>query len=69
MAHAMGKKDCGIFGTPPEPFFNMKPIGMSADLLEEWLIVLANENQQNMSNATHKQVCIYLYWRRKTWNY
>ncbi|KAI0227109.1 Cyclin N-terminal domain-containing protein 1 [Lamellibrachia satsuma] len=55
MASAIGKKDSGIFGTPPEPFFNMKPIGMSADLLEEWLIVLANENQQNMSSATHKQ--------------
>ena len=46
----------GIFGTPTEPLFNVKPMGMSASLLEEWLVVLAGENTTSMGVATCKQV-------------
>lgn len=44
-----------IFGTPPEPLFNMRALGMSAELLEETLYVLAEENEKNMDNAMERQ--------------
>lgn len=44
-----------IFGTPPEPLFNMKTVGMSPELLEETLYVLAEENEKNMDNAGERQ--------------
>lgn len=44
-----------IFGTPPEPLFNMKTVGMSSELLEETLYVLAEENEKNMDDAGERQ--------------
>ena len=37
-----------IFGTPPEPVFNMTVSGLTPDVLEEILYVLADENEKNM---------------------
>lgn len=37
-----------IFGTPPEPVFNMVTSGLTPELLEEILYVLAEENEKNM---------------------
>ncbi|XP_032242292.1 cyclin N-terminal domain-containing protein 1 [Nematostella vectensis] len=44
-----------IFGTPPEPVFNMRVACLSAELLEEALYVLAEENEKNMDNAWDRQ--------------
>ena len=44
-----------IFGTPPEPVFNMKSVCMTSELLEEALYVLADENERNMDDANAKQ--------------
>ena len=41
-----------IFGTPPEPVFNMKSACLPPELLEEALYVLADENEKNMDNAS-----------------
>ncbi|KAK2159479.1 hypothetical protein LSH36_152g04050 [Paralvinella palmiformis] len=42
----------GIFGTPSEPLFNLPTTSLSPGLLAEWLQVLANENNQNMKQAS-----------------
>ncbi|XP_019629022.1 PREDICTED: cyclin N-terminal domain-containing protein 1-like [Branchiostoma belcheri] len=43
-----------IFGTPLSPIFNMRHSwGMSAELLEDTLYVLAAENEKAMKNADH----------------
>ena len=52
----MDDKHHGIFGSPPEPVFNLRPIGMKPELLEEWLLVLANENAETTKSATDKAV-------------
>lgn len=44
-----------IFGTPPEPVFNMKSAGLTAELLEEALYVLADENEKKMDKASDRQ--------------
>lgn len=44
-----------IFGTPPEPLFNMKTVGMTPDLLEEALYVLAEENEKSLDGAAERQ--------------
>lgn len=41
-----------IFGTPPEPVFNMKSACLPPELLEEALYVLADENEKSMDNAS-----------------
>ena len=44
-----------IFGTPPEPVFNMITSGLAPELLEEILYVLAEENEKNMDHINeHK---------------
>ena len=40
-----------IFGTPPEPVFNMKSACLPPELLEEALYVLADENEKSMDDA------------------
>ena len=54
----MGSKqdDSGIFGSPPEPIFNLKPAGAPHDLLEEWLYTMAENNVKAAQQATFKQV-------------
>ncbi|XP_015754998.1 PREDICTED: cyclin N-terminal domain-containing protein 1-like [Acropora digitifera] len=44
-----------IFGTPPEPVFNMKSACMPPELLEESLYVLADINEKNMDDASRIQ--------------
>lgn len=44
-----------IFGTPPEPVFNMKSACLPPDLLEEALYVLAAENEKSMNDANGMQ--------------
>ena len=44
-----------IFGTPPEPVFNMKSACLPPDLLEEALYVLAAENEKSMNDANGLQ--------------
>ena len=51
-----GGRHSGIFGTPPEPLFNQQLHGMKPELLEEWLIVLAQQNTSAMEEAKHTQV-------------
>lgn len=41
-----------IFGTPPEPVFNMKSACLPSELLEEALYVLADENEKSMDDAS-----------------
>lgn len=41
----------GIFGTPPEPLFNVSPSSLSPDMLEDWLFILAKENSSYMKTA------------------
>lgn len=41
-----------IFGTPPEPVFNMKSACLPPELLEEALYVLADENEKSMDDAS-----------------
>lgn len=50
-----GIRHGGIFATPTEPIFTVKPHGMNADLLESWLIILAEENMHRVA-STSKQV-------------
>ena len=38
----------GIFGSPPEPHFNLKAYCLSPDLLEESLYILADENEKKI---------------------
>ena len=58
------KRHYGIFGSPPEPIFNIHPSALSAEFLVEWLQILASDNNKNMKKATHKSVskpeCYYL---------
>ena len=51
-----------IFGTPPEPLFNVKPHLMSEQLLEEWLERMRDENDRRMDQPTklQSQVCVCL---------
>lgn len=44
-----------IFGTPPEPVFNMKSACLPPELLEEALYVLAAENEKSMNDANGMQ--------------
>ena len=44
-----------IFGTPPEPVFNMRSACLPPDLLEEALYVLAAENEKSMNDANGMQ--------------
>ena len=44
-----------IFGTPPEPVFNMKSACLPPELLEEALYVLAAENEKTMNSANGMQ--------------
>lgn len=39
-----------IFGSPQEPFFNQQTSGLSADLLEDTLHVLAEANEKNKTS-------------------
>ncbi|XP_071478962.1 cyclin N-terminal domain-containing protein 1-like [Diadema antillarum] len=41
-----------IFGTPPEPVFNMKGCCLSEGLLEELLITQASSNEANIQNVS-----------------
>ena len=41
-----------IFGSPKEPLFNQKTSGLSAELLEEALHVLADVNERNKLQPT-----------------
>lgn len=45
----------GIFGSPKEPLFNLVPHGMKPELLEEWLVVMAEQNTAAMEEAALKQ--------------
>ncbi len=56
MAEPTTNTDNDSVGTSPEPHFNLKPQGMKPELLQEWLVVLAQKNAKSMQNATHKQV-------------
>ncbi|KAK3104538.1 hypothetical protein FSP39_004544 [Pinctada imbricata] len=40
-----------IFGTPMEPIFNHKDVGMSPDLLQEWLVTLLNCNLEQIQSS------------------
>lgn len=51
-------KEDKIFGTPPEPHFNLKSLSLSPPLLEEWLVVLSEENGQRVNSADPKQVSV-----------
>lgn len=44
-----------IFGTPPEPVFNMKTACLPPELLEEALYALAAENEKSMNGANGLQ--------------
>nr|XP_058944021.1 cyclin N-terminal domain-containing protein 1-like [Pocillopora verrucosa] len=44
-----------IFGTPPEPVFNMKTACLPPELLEEALYALAAENEKSMNSANGLQ--------------
>lgn len=44
-----------IFGTPPEPVFNMKTACLPPELLEEALYALAAENEKSMNTANGMQ--------------
>ena len=48
-----------IFGSPKEPLFNTEPHGMKPELLEEWLVVMAEQNTAAMAEANTKQVLKY----------
>ena len=44
-----------IFGTPPQPVFNMVTSGLTPELLEEMLYVLAEENEKNMDCVNERK--------------
>ncbi|CAH1775233.1 unnamed protein product [Owenia fusiformis] len=44
-----------IFGTPKEPLFNMRPQGMSTELLQDWLSILATENAEHMKQCSQRK--------------
>ena len=58
MSFRMAKKYDGIFGTPPEPLFNVKPEGMKTELMEDWLSTLKEQNNKDFKCATDKRVSI-----------
>lgn len=50
-----------IFGTPPEPLFNVQPSSMKTEILEDWFENLKEENRRNIQQTTFKNVNILLY--------
>ena len=47
-----------IFGTPPEPHFNLPSAALAPELLNEWLSVLATENATHIAETPKKKVDI-----------
>ena len=45
-----------IFGTPPEPHFNLPSAALAPELLHEWLSVLAEENAKHIAVTPKKKV-------------
>ena len=45
-----------IFGTPPEPHFNLPSAALAPELLNEWLSVLAEENANHIAATPKKKV-------------
>ena len=45
-----------IFGTPPEPHFNLSPAALAPELLNEWLSVLAQQNAEHIASSLMKKV-------------
>ena len=56
MAASRGPSHEGIFGTPPDPLFNSVKLALPPDMLVEWLLVLASQNEQVIKAPHHKQV-------------
>ena len=48
-----------IFGTPPEPHFNLPSAALAPELLNEWLSVLAGENANHIAATPKKKVQIH----------
>ena len=48
-----------IFGTPPEPHFNLPSAALAPELLNEWLSVLAEENANHIVATPKKKVQIH----------
>ncbi|XP_060600552.1 cyclin N-terminal domain-containing protein 1-like [Ruditapes philippinarum] len=40
-----------LFGTPPEPLFNNQLCGATTEMLEDWMVLLADKNSEALENA------------------
>ena len=59
----MQRRQANIFGTPPEPLFNLKPCYNSPQQLQEWmnLLILDNEERLKKPSISHAQVCCLMH--------
>ena len=59
----MERRQQSIFGTPPEPLFNLKPYYNSSEQLQDWMDALIQENEHRLQQPilTHIQVIISVY--------